>query len=75
MLYLCCDAGCFMLQQDDVKKGQPWQRFDRDRDLQARVNRLHFDTRHRHRFVCTALVAQSLSIAQPVPHFGKSSGY
>lgn len=22
--------------QDDAKKGQPWQRFDRDRDLQAR---------------------------------------
>ncbi|CDJ65319.1 hypothetical protein, conserved [Eimeria necatrix] len=25
--------------QDDAKKGQPWQRFDRDRDLQARVTR------------------------------------
>ena len=23
------------LQKDDAKKGQPWQRFDRDRDLQA----------------------------------------
>ena len=30
---LCADA-CWMLQQD-AKKGQPWQRFDRDRDLQA----------------------------------------
>lgn len=32
-----CAIGCSLMQQEDAKKGQPWQRFDRDRDLQVRT--------------------------------------